>query len=162
TLLLFPAALLAFVLVIRRARWNSRQWLRLLPQLALAFVLPLILYLYLPLRWEAVNDEPMGFARFIDWVVGGRFQGALQLRAWVEGPPRYGVGARRLLAERHPAWLLLPGLPGVLWLGRRRWPVAVVLLLVWPAFVFSALNYYVPDLILFLLPAQMILTPCWG
>lgn len=162
TLLLFPAALLTIVLVARRARWNSRQWLRLLPRLALAFVLPLLLYLYLPLRWAAVNGEPMGFTRFIDWVVGGRFQGALQLRAWLDDPARYGVVARLLLAEWRPAWLLLLAIPGVLWLGRRNWPVAAVLLLVWAAFVFYALNYYVPDLNVFLLPAQMILALCWG
>lgn len=162
TILLIPAALLTLTLVAYRTRWSRPQWLELLPRLLLAFVLPLLLYLYLPLRWAAVNGEPMGFTRFIDWVVGGRFQGALQLRAWLDDPARYAVVARLLLAEWQPAWSLLLAVLGILWLARRLWPAAAVLLLTWAAFAFYALNYYVPDLNVFLLPAQMILAICWG
>lgn len=162
TLLLFPAALLTLAVVARRARWSSRRWRQLLPRLLLAFALPLLLYLYLPLRWAAVNGEPMGLARFVDWVAGGRFQGALQLRAWLDDPARYAVVARLLLAEWQPAALLILAVPGMLWLARRQWEVAAVLLLAWTAYVFYALNYYVPDLNVFLLPAQMILALCWA
>lgn len=162
TLLLLPAAGLTLLFVARRQRWDGRQWLRLLPRLLLAGAVPLLLYLYLPIRWAAVNGEPMGLARFVDWVVGGRFQGALQLRAWLDDPARYTVVGRLLLAEWQPAELLALSLPGFVWLMRRQWRVALILLLTWLAFVFYALNYYVPDLNVFLLPAQLLLVLCWG
>jgi hypothetical protein len=162
TLLLLPAAGLTLMFTAWRQHWDRRQWLRLLPRLLLAGALPLLLYLYLPLRWAAVNGEPMGLARFVDWVVGGRFQGALQLRAWLDDPARYTVVARLLLAEWQPAWPLVVALLGFIWLVQRQWRVALILLLTWLAFVFYALNYYVPDLNVFLLPAQLLLVLWWG
>lgn len=162
TTLLLPAAALTLFFVAQRERWGRRQWLRAVPRLLLAALLPLLLYLYLPLRWAAVNGEPMGLARFVDWVIGGRFQGALQLRAWLDDPTRYTVVGRLLLAEWQPAWLLLVALLGLLWLARREWRLALIFLVTWLAFVFYALNYYVPDLNVFLLPAQMIMAFWWG
>ena len=64
-----------------------------------AFLLPLLLYAYLPLRWQAVVGEPMGFARFVDWVIAGRFRGALQLMAWLRDPTRYEVVGRLFLEK---------------------------------------------------------------
>ena len=58
---------------------------------AIAFAAPLLLYAYLPLRWRAVNGEAMGAARFVEWVAGGRFQGALQLMAWLRDPTRLSL-----------------------------------------------------------------------
>jgi hypothetical protein len=162
TILLLPAAALTLLSVARQRRWDRRQWLWLLPRFVLAGAAPLLLYLYLPLRWAAVNGEPMGLARFVDWVIGGRFQGALQLRAWLDDATRYEVVGRLLIAEWQPWWLLLFALAGLLWLGRRQWPVALMLALTFLAFVFYALNYYVPDLNVFLLPAQLVLIVLWG
>jgi hypothetical protein len=162
TLLLLPAAVLVAFFVGRRAQWGMQHWLRLLPRLLLAALVPLVLYLYLPLRWAAVNGEPMGLARFVDWVVGGRFQGALQLRAWLQDPARYLVVGRLLLAEWQPVWPLLLALVGAAWLARSNWRVALLTFLTWAAFVFYALNYYVPDLNVFLLPAQLLLVLWWG
>ncbi|MDT8304650.1 MAG: DUF2723 domain-containing protein, partial [Anaerolineae bacterium] len=162
TALLLPAAVLTFYFVGQRERWDRRQWWRMIPRLLLAALLPLLLYLYLPLRWAAVNGEAMGLARFVDWVIGGRFQGALQLRAWLDDPTRYTVVGRLLLAEWQPAWLLLVALLGFIWLARRALRTVLILFVTWLAFVFYALNYYVPDLNVFLLPAQMLMAIWWG
>ncbi len=125
------------------------------------FLLPLLLYAYLPLRWAAVNGEPMGVARFVDWVIGGRFQGALQLGAWLRDPARYQVVGRLLAAEW--AWTTLPwvglGLAVLAWRQRR---MAAILLLTWLGTLFYALNYYVPDLSVFLIPAHLVMAVCWG
>ncbi|VAW34114.1 hypothetical protein MNBD_CHLOROFLEXI01-5112, partial [hydrothermal vent metagenome] len=88
--LLPPAALALIFLLFTASRSLNTEYrslitdYRFLLKLLLAFLLPLlILYLYLPLRWQAVNGEAMGLARFVDWVIGGRFQGALQWQAWL-------------------------------------------------------------------------------
>ncbi|MGD8807252.1 MAG: DUF2723 domain-containing protein, partial [Chloroflexota bacterium] len=83
TVILLPVAALAVFLAYRHGRYHglARPLPRSLVLIAAAFLLPLLLYAYLPIRWAAVNGEPMGLRRFVDWVIGGRFQGALQLTA---------------------------------------------------------------------------------
>ncbi len=167
--LLPPAALaIAFVLwptLTRRGRTaggrvvRRRSLLPLLLQLALAFAAPLLLYAYLPLRWAAINHEPMGVGRFVDWVVAGRFQGALQWGAWLRDPARREIVGRLLL----DAWgwpHLALAVAGLVWLLRRHWRVAAVLLLAGAGFTFYALNYYVPDLAVFLIPTHVVVGVC--
>ena len=163
TAVLLPPAVLTLILW-HRARPGRRPLanLRFLLKLLLVFLAPLLLYAYLPLRWAAVNGEPMGAARFVEWVTGGRFQGALQLDAWLRDPTRYKVVGRLLLREWQPPGLLLPALLGVVFLFYRRWRVGVVLLLTWVGYLFYGLSYYVPDLSVFLLPAHLVLALWWG
>ncbi|WP_420632288.1 DUF2723 domain-containing protein [Candidatus Leptofilum sp.] len=134
---------------------------RLLIKLALAFVLPLLLYAYLPLRWQAVNGEPMGLGRFVDWVIGGRFQGALQWSAWLNDSARYGI-VGRLFVENWGEFNLVLALLGLGYLAWRNWRVAAVLGVTWLGFTFYCLNYYVPDLAVFLIPAQLVVGLLWA
>ncbi|MBP8949204.1 MAG: DUF2723 domain-containing protein, partial [Candidatus Promineofilum sp.] len=88
---LLPPALLAVALRLLRDRRSGRHDLTVRPLMRMvpiivAFAAPLLLYAYLPLRWQAVNGEAMGAVRFVEWVAGGRFQGALQLTAWLRDP----------------------------------------------------------------------------
>lgn len=146
----------------RRRPW-THPWLqpRLLLQTAVAFAAPLLLYAYLPIRWQAINHEPMGLARFVDWVIGGRFQGALQWRAWLDDPIRYQIVGRLFLDNWGWFNLALAGL-GLFFLLRRHWPTAVALLLLWVGNSFYALNYYVPDLAVFVGPAQLTVAIFWA
>ena len=98
----------------------------------------------------------MGFSRFLDWVIGGRFQDALQWAAWVRDPVRYEV-IGQLFLDEWPIWLIGFAAFGALALLGRRWRVGLTLLLVWLGFTFYCLNYYVPDLSVFLLPAHVII-----
>ncbi|MFZ1397171.1 MAG: DUF2723 domain-containing protein, partial [Candidatus Promineifilaceae bacterium] len=134
---------------------------RLLLKLALAFVLPLLLYAYLPLRWQAVNGEPMGLSRFVDWVIGGRFQDALQWGAWLNDSARYAI-VGRLFVENWGEFNLALALLGFGYLIWRNWRVAAVLGVTWLGFTFYCLNYYVPDLAVFLIPAQLVVGLLWG
>ncbi len=156
TMLLLPAfGLTLFTHRDTLRKKNGAFWLKL----GLLFVAPLALYAYLPWRWAAVNGEPMGGARFLAWVTGGRFAGALQWGAWLRDPTRYQVVGRLLVAEW--GWLGLTwGLVGWLGIWRRSRRMGLILLVSWLAFVFYCLNYYVPDLAVFLLPAQLIIAVC--
>jgi hypothetical protein len=130
-------------------------------RLLIALLLPLLLYAYLPIRWQAVNGEPMGLARFVDWIIGGRFQDALQLQAWLTDLTRYQVVGRLLRAEWSAGQLIWMGLGFVLLLWRQ-WRVALFLALAWAGHIFYALNYYVPDLAVFIIPAHLVMAVYWG
>ncbi|MCP5097029.1 MAG: DUF2723 domain-containing protein, partial [Chloroflexi bacterium] len=134
---------------------------RFLITVLISFLLPLILYAYLPLRWQVIVGGPMGFGRFVDWVVGGRFQGALQLMAWLRDPTRYAV-VGRLFLDNWGWFNLLLAVVGVVYLAVRQWRTALILFLVWSGYAFYCLNYYVPDLAVFLLPAQVVIGLSWG
>ncbi len=162
TLVLLPPVLLFYFVREERA-WarDPKPYVKALLRAAVVSLLPLMLYLYLPLRWQAVNGEPMGAGRFLDWVVGGRFQGALQLMAWIEDTARYGVVGRLFTAEW--GWLhLAVAFLGLIVLVRRKWSAALFLGLTWLGFSFYALSYYVPDLSVFLIPAHMMVAVFWG
>lgn len=155
--LLPPAGLTLLWLILSPARPSRREW----GQIVAAFLAPLLLYAYLPLRWAAVNGEPMGGRRFLEWVIGGRFQGALQLWAWWRDPSRYAIVGRLFGAEWGVLALILAGV-GFLLLLRQRPRTAVILGLAWLGFTFYALNYYVPDLAVFLIPAHLLMAIALG
>jgi hypothetical protein len=163
TLFLLPPALIAMLIalwpaIIRRSAGVSRRrsLIPLFLQLLLAFAVPLLLYLYLPLRWAAINGEPMGFDRFVEWVAGGRFQGALQWEAWLRDPTRRQIVGRLLLDAWGWFYLALAAV-GLAWLLKRHWRAALVLLVAALGFTFYALNYYVPDLAVFLIPTHVVI-----
>lgn len=168
SLFLIPPAALTFLLVyLPAARLQARTAkpsgarlplarLPFLLALAASFAAPLLLYAYLPLRWAAVNGEPMGMARFVDWVIGGRFQGALQPLAWLRDPTRWQV-VGRLLRDNWGWTGLALSAAGALLLFWRSGRAALVLLAAWLGFVFYALNYYVPDLAVFLMAAHVVM-----
>lgn len=164
TLILLPAAILTILFAYRQRRYahTSMRGIKGVVLLLVAFLLPLVLYAYLPLRWQAVNGEPMGFSRFVEWVVGGRFQGALQLTAWLNDTARYGIVGRLLKYEWQPTFLLLLSIVGAIWLFIRTWRYGLILFLTWLGFIFYNLNYYVPDLAVFLLPVVLIMAIWWG
>ncbi len=163
TLILLPPAVLTIFFAWRAGRLRQAPANRVVSVLLVvgAFLLPLLLYSYLPLRWSAVNGEPMGFSRFLDWVIGGRFQDALQLNAWLKDADRYDI-VGRLLANDWPfVWTGILIFIGAAYLFLWQWRYALLLLLTWLGFVFYSLSYYVPDLSVFVIPAQMIIAIWW-
>ncbi len=163
TIFLLPATLLTIFLSFGSClrHQTARANLFLLLKSAAACLLPLLLYAYLPLRWQALHGQPMGFGRFLQWVIGGRFQGALQLAAWLTDMTRYEVVGRLLL--QNWGWLnLILIILGLLYLLKVNWRAALVLFVTWVGFIFYALNYYVPDLAVFIIPAHIIMALYWG
>jgi hypothetical protein len=160
TILLLPALLLLLLIYVRN-RGASAAMLHTLPITAVALLLPLALYAYLPIRWAAINGEAMGLDRFIDWVVAGRFHGAWQWRAWLDDPARISIVARLFVEDWGLTNLALAAM-GLGYLALRQWRVALLLGVSWLGFTFYALNYYVPDLAVFLLGAQIVVALWWS
>jgi hypothetical protein len=162
TIFLLPATVLTLLFQRRTTTLRNPKSAIRNPQflLPLAFLLPLLLYAYLPIRWAAIHGEPMGLSRFVDWVIGGRFQGALQWRAWLDDPTRYEVVGRIFLANWGWANLAIAAL-GLIYLLTRHRQLAAILLVTWLGVTFYALNYYVPDLAVFLMGAQVVTAVWW-
>ena len=140
------------------------------------FLLGLSVYLYIPLRWPALHGRPMALSEFANWVLGSRFRGALHWDAWLKDPERYLILGRLMLEQYGRAGLIL-GLLGLVWLlappssrppsppklggmggggkegGRRE---AILLLVAYVAYFIYGLNYYVPDISAFIIPAHLI------
>lgn len=163
TIILLPAAILTVFLAYKAGRYSGSplRGLKASILVVLAFLLPLLLYSYLPIRWAAVNSEPMGLARFIDWIIGGRFQGALQLTAWLEDATRYDIVGRLFADEWFTIWTLILLMVGAAYLLLWQWRYGLLLTITWFGFAFYALNYYVPDLAVFIIPAQLIMAIWW-
>ena len=140
TALLLPAVTLA--LVWDRPRLRPRDWL---VAVGLA-LLGLSVYLFIPLRWPALNrGELMTLRQFVTYITGGQFHAALRLDGWRD-PVRWGIVGRMLREPFGWAGLGLAAI-GVAWLaiGRRR---ALALTgVTFLAFVLYGLDYYVPDII---------------
>lgn len=156
TVLLAPAIGLALIFM-RFWQWQRNTFLRM----AVAAILPLILYAYLPIRWQAVNGEPMGLSRLFGWVTGTRFAGALVWRAWLDDMARWGIIGRIYHQEWGTIGLILI-FAGFIALFIHNWRFNLSLTAAWVAFSFYALNYYVPDLNVFMLPALIIMTIWWA
>ncbi len=150
TILLLPALVLA--ILIARPRLSIRTTLTTLG----LFLLGLAAWLYIPLRWPALHGgAPMTPAEFVEWITGARFGGALILSAWSD-PTRWDIVTRFLLEAFGPAGAALAA-AGLIGLALRRWRAALLTLVVFAAYVFYGLVYFVPDVSVFLIPAYLVM-----
>jgi hypothetical protein len=163
TALLIPAVALAWLMDWLRDRtsWKARDGLAA----AGLFLLGLSLYLFIPLRWPALNDGRwMTLGEFLRYVTGGQFHGALRLDGWRD-PTRWRIVGR--LLHQPFGWMgLALAAVGVARqalssaaLHRRALAVTGVTFV---AFFVYGLDYYVADVVVFLLPAHMILAIWMG
>ena len=119
------------------------------------FLLGLSVYLYIPLRWPALHGRPMALGEFANLALGSRFRGALHWDAWLRDPERYLILAR--LMQQQYSWVgLILGLLGLAWLLAKRRREAILLLVAYVAYFFYGLNYHVPDISAFIIPAYLI------
>ena len=148
TALLLPA--IGVGLLWAHPRLRVRQWL----SLAALFALGLSVYVFIPLRWPALNDGVwMTRSEFFTYITGGQFHGALQISG-VWDPTRWQIVWRLLYQPFGWAGLLLAGI-GLVGLGWRHRRALVLTLLTFMAFVGYGLAYYVPDVSVFFIPAQL-------
>jgi len=181
TVLLVPAVGLA--LLWDRPRMRAREWM----VAGGLFLLGLSVYVFIPLRWPALNEGRwMTVSEFLTYVTGGRFRGALRLDGWRD-PTRWRIVARLLHDPFGWPGLVLGGLGVVGLSGLKITPGGLSNPRFWPgsddparaesnllkpamrrralaltgvtfaAFVAYGLSYYVADIAVFLLPAHLIL-----
>jgi hypothetical protein len=119
----------------------------------------LALYLYIPLRWPALNDgETMSIARFLAFVTNAESGGALHPLAFLHDATRFGLILRLLRSQVGWGGLALAAI-GVIGVGHRSWPLALGTGLAFAAWVWFNLSFYVaePDYSAFLIPAHVVL-----
>ncbi|MBI3242357.1 MAG: DUF2723 domain-containing protein [Chloroflexi bacterium] len=147
TVLLAPALLIALAPHLRPSSREAvfRHSVFLLLTSIFFFLLGLSLYLYLPLRWPAVNNgEVMTWELFRHFITGQEAQGALRLNAWYADLSRYAILGRKALDQF--GWPgAMTALVGLAALFRRQPSAALVTLAAWAAFAFFGLSFYVPD-----------------
>jgi hypothetical protein len=125
------------------------------------FVAGLALYLYIPLRWPAVNDgEVMSLSHFLAFVTNAESGGALHPLAFIRDPGRCTLVFRLVRMQVGWGGLALAGV-GLVSTLRRRASLSLGLgtVLASAAWVWFNLGFYVaePDYSAFLVPAHVIL-----
>jgi hypothetical protein len=149
TLLLFPACAFAlawpFIQQLRITHYAfSRPNLQPLVSCLLFFLLGLSLYLYIPLRWPAVNNgEWLSLERFVNILTGNEAKGAFQWWLPFSDKGRYAIVGRKILEEYGAFGLALVAC-GLLF-QVSNWPTLVFFALAYAPYVYFALAFNVPD-----------------
>jgi len=150
TALLLPAVTLAWLW--ERPRGRTVDWL----VAGGLMLLGLSVYLFIPLRWPALNDGArMTLAEFLAYVTGDQFHGALRLDGWLD-PVRWTIVGRLLREPFGWAGLGLAAV-GTARLGIRHLRAFVLTGVTFLGFVLYGLDYYVADVSVFVLPAHGVL-----
>ncbi len=148
--ILFPAIALGVFLA--RPQLSRRDWLLI----AGCLLAPLLLNLFVPLRWPALhNGRWMSLGESIAYVTGQQFRGALQWELW-QDESRWRIVGGMTLDTYGPVGTVLASV-GLLWLVARKWRIALLTLVACAGYWFYGLVYNVPDVSLFIIPAHIIM-----
>lgn len=160
TVLLFPA-LAVYVLSYDRTFWRSRGTLW---KLALAFLLPLLLYLYLPVRGAVTTSLNGLYANtptaFLDWVMGTSYSVFLSQNPFNQ--QRDALYYWNLFFNEFTPFGILLALEGLVALWLRAWREGVLLALGLAANLAFGLSYRVADINVFFIPAFVIVALLLG
>ena len=130
--------------------------LRLLrPPVVLVGLAPLLLYVYIPWRWPAEFNRQISTEEFRTWVLASNYSPFLHFDAWLHAPDRIGVTFNLFLQQFNPVELTLIA-AGLLYLFIRLRPVALFLLIGLLTYAIFGTAYYVPDVVVMLIPAFML------
>jgi hypothetical protein len=148
--ILAPAILLGVLL----ARQRLTRWDLLLA--AAAFFVPLLIDLYIPLRWPALHDGHwMSLGDFFAWITGQQFRGAMQFGLWRD-PTRWRIVGGLMLDAFGPVGAALAVI-GLIWLIVRQWRIALVTFIAGAGYFAYGLIYNVPDVSVFIIPAHILM-----
>ena len=151
-ILIIPSVVIA--LLITKPSFSLRTW-----AISFSFFLAgLAIYLYLPIRWPAVNNgEVMTIERFMYFFTAQNARIAMHPMAFLYDLGRYGIVARKVL-EQYGWFGIAIAMLGFASLARRHWPSAAITSLTYTAYVYFALSHYSPDpdFSSFLLPAHLV------
>jgi hypothetical protein len=159
------ALLLPGLLFFALSSRHRAQFVRELPRTLPLFLLPLGLYVYLPvaaLRNPPANwGDPLSWPNFLDHVTGQQYHYLMfhmtAARLWGQLQAYAGTGVKRgLLTEQYPPGLLWLAPLGAWSLGRRRPRLLGLLLLIYLADLLYAFNYDVSDVEVYYLPSHLV------
>lgn len=148
--ILFPA--IALGVLFARPQLSRREWLLI----AACLLAPLLLILFIPLRWPALHDGRwMSPGEFFAYVTGQQFRGALQWELWRD-ESRWRIIEGMMLDTFGPVGAALAAV-GLLWLVARKWRVALPMFIAYAGYWLYGLVYNVPDVSLFMIPAHIVM-----
>jgi hypothetical protein len=148
--ILAPA--IAVGVLLMRPRLQLEEWLITVG----CFIVPLLIILFIPLRWPALhNGQGMSFNAFIAYVTGQQFGGALQF-GLARDPTRWNIVSGMMLGTFGPVGAVLAAL-GLVWLAVRKWRLALLTFIAFAGYWFYGLIYNVPDVSVFIIPAHVIM-----
>lgn len=150
--LLAPALLTAWLAGGRRMMLNAKVF----GLSVVAVLLPLVSYVYLPLRWPEITGQALNLEQFWWHVMGSGYGSALRWEALYTASDRYAMWLRLATEQFTYPGLVLAAL-GAIWTA---WRLRRVFLVSSSVFIFTVafgIAYYVPDVEVFLLPSHVIL-----
>lgn len=148
TIILWLPGVLGFVLLTRRPRWRE------LSVTLGAAILPLLLYLYVPLRAPPWQDRRQLLRAYLLATDAGQYLDPARLRA--EGAARISGLLTDLVVPQFTIVGVLLMLLGAIALVRRDRALALLVLLSYALVFAFGSAYYVPDLDVFLLSAHLL------
>ena len=137
--------------------WRSRRWWKAVPVVALAWLLP---QLYIPIR-GAMADVPLAGENLATWqgfwfhVLARGFAGDMFAFATPQDLALRLPLLKTLFGLQFPMWTLVAVAVTWLWLLRRRWRLAVALLVSWIVHTFVTITYRAPQTVEYLMPAYV-------
>lgn len=137
--------------------WQPRRWWKAVPVAALAWLLP---QLYIPIRGGMAN-VPLAGKGLDTWhgfwfhVLARGFAGDMfAFATWRDLALRLPL-LKTLFGLQFPTWALIGVGLAWLWLLRRRWRLAVALLVSWIVHTFVTITYRAPQTVEYLMPAYV-------
>jgi hypothetical protein len=172
TLVMAPACVVAVVSGVSRTQMKPREIMRMVGVGAAIVLLGLSVYLYLPVRWPAVNHgELLTLTRFADILSGGEAKGAFDWRLPLRDVGRFEIVGGKIVQEYGWAGLALAAAGVVALIARARriggglaFERVVVLGLTYLGYLFFALAFNVPDpdFSAFLIPLHLLAAVLMG
>lgn len=144
--------------------WQPRRWWKAVPVAASAWLLP---QLYIPVRGAMANvplaGEGLGtWQGFWFHVLARGFAGDMFAFATPQDLALRLPLLKTLFGLQFPAWSLLGAGVAWLWLLRRRWWMALALLVSWAVHTFVTITYRAPQTVEYLMPAYVPIALAFG
>ncbi len=144
--------------------WQPRRWWKAVPVAALSWLLP---QLYIPIR-GAMENVPLAGEGLNTWqgfwfhILARGFAGDMFAFATSSDLALRLPLLNSLFGLQFPTWALIGAGLAWCWLVRRRWRLAVALLVSWIVHTFVTITYRAPQTVEYLMPAYIPLVLAFG
>lgn len=165
TMLLLGPALMVYLWFWRKTLLVPEGWAGRVGRCLAFFALPLLLYLYIPIRGMVTTSLDGTYRNtlpgFLSWIMGSSYAVFLKSNP-LQQEPRSGEWLAHLFLDQFTAVGVGVGIIGFLWLLRRQLPRAIFLGLALLGYTAFGFYYRVSDIEVFFIPAYVIFAPIMG